>query len=451
MEVTDTPLYTEAMRIINRGDTGSGVGWKAVIHMTDRGTTYTPMQVNAVNIRADYVKGYGDEMSITVMIPLGKYARRIYPSRNNLEISLTKIPLGESSSDTMQNAVMQSERYSAYLVDGDKSPTVGQGRESVSEDALDLIDILLVSFQLTNKAMEKIRMVTVGGIFRNTTVKDTILSVLTAESQKIKIDNKRVLEGVDIVQPSNQTKRDHILIPQGIKLFDLSDYIQNNIGVYNAGIGSYISAKTWHVYPLFDTTRFNSSKLTLNVLILPKNKMPQLERSFKKIGNSLTILITADTKFKDGAGSNYLNEGNGVRFADANKFMSDLSTTTGNITTVSRAKNINEFKLEDRPDKVNHIVVSGSKITANPYKEYSSILNRKGGYFTATWENSDPTLLVPGMVTKIMYFDDTVTKEIYGTLLGAEHSSMKMSDYGSTRHVVNSLLHFFVNLKPEKQ
>jgi hypothetical protein len=449
MEVTSTPLYTEAMRIIRNGDTGSNLGWKVIIHLVDKGTTYTPMQVNAVNIRADYVKGYADEVTITVMIPLGKYARRIYPSRNNLEISLIKMPLAETTTDSRRNAPMESERYSAYLVDGDKSPTVGQGRETVSEEALDLIDILLVSFQLTNKAVEKMRMVTVGGTFRNTTVKDTILSILTKESQSIKVDNKRVLEGVDIIQPKNASKRDHILIPQGIKLYDLCDYVQNNIGVYNAGIGSYISGKTWHVYPLFDTSRFNESKLTMNVLILPKNKMPQLERTYRKTGNSLTILITADTSFKDDAGSNYLNEGNGVRFADANKFMSGLVETTENTTLMSRAKNINEFKIEDRPDKVNHIVVSQSKITANPYKEYSSILNRKGGYFKAIWENSDPNLLVPGMVVRLSYFDDSDIKEIFGVLLGAEHSSMKMSDYGSSRHVVNSLLHFFVNLKSE--
>lgn len=449
MEITSTPLYTEAMRIIKLGDTGSNLGWKVVIHMTDKGTTYTPMQVNAVNIRADYVKGYADEVSITVMIPLGKYARQIYPSRKSLEVSLTKIPLTESTSLSRRNAQMQSERYSAYLVDGDHAPTVGQGRESVGEDALDLVDILLVSFQLSNKAVEKIGMVSVGGVFRNTTVKDTLLSILTKESQGLKVDNKRVLEGVDIVQPKNVSKRDHILIPQGVKLFDLCDHVQNNVGVYNAGIGSYIAAKTWHVFPLFDTTRFNESKITLNVFVLPANKLPQLERTHKKEGSSLTIVTTSETGFKDDAGSKYLNEGNGVRFADATKFMSGLNETNENKTLVSRAKNINEFKIEDRPGGVNHTVVSKDKITANPYKEYSSMLSRKGGYFKAIWENSNPTLLVPGMVTRICYFDDNNIKEIFGVLLGAQHNSMKMSDFGDSKHVVNSLLHFFVNLKSE--
>ncbi len=115
------------------------------------------------------------------------------------------------------NAQPQSERYSAYLVDGDKGPNVGQGRETVSEDVLDRMDILLVSFQLTNKAVEKIRMISVGGIFRNTTVKDTILAVLTKESQNIKVDNRRAIDGVDLVTPKNTSKRDHILVPQGVK------------------------------------------------------------------------------------------------------------------------------------------------------------------------------------------------------------------------------------------
>lgn len=449
MEITDTPLYTEAMRVIRNGQSNSSVGWRATIHLVGQNKTYTPLQVNVVNIRADYVKGFADEVSITVTMPLGKYARQIYPNRTNLEISLTKLPLGERGDGYRRNSELESERYSAYLIDGDKSPTVGQGRETITEYALDLMDILQVSFQLTNKSVEKIRTVTIGGTFRNTTVKDTILAVLTKESQNIKVDNKRVLEGVDIIEPKNITKRDHILIPQGVKLFDLCDYIQNNIGVYNAGIGSYINAKTWHVYPIFDTTRFNESKLTLNILILPKNKLPQLERTYMKKANSLTVLITSDTSFKDDAGSNYLNEGNSLKFADANKFMTDLVQTVDNATMMSRAKNINEFKIEDRPDGVNHTTVSQSKITANPYKEYSKMLNRKGGYFKAAWENSDPTLLVPGMVTRLCYFDETSIKEIYGVLLGAEHVSVKTGDFGSSRHMVNSLLHFFVNLKQE--
>lgn len=449
MEITNTPLYTEAMGIVNNGDSGSNIGWKAVIHIVDKGTTYKPLLVNAVNIRADYVKGYTDEVTCTLTIPLGKYARQIYPNRTNLEISLTKVPLKESSTAIRFNAEPESERFSAYLIDGDKSPTVGQGRETIDEDTLDLMDILLVSFQLTNKALEKIRLISVGGIFRNTTVKDTLLGVLTKESQNIKIDNKRAIDGVDLIPPKNTQKRDHILIPQGVKLFDVCDFVQNNIGVYNAGIGSYVAGKTWHVFPLFDTTRFNESKLTLNVLVLPANKFSQLERTYKKKANSLTLITTSETGFKDDSGTKYLNEGNAVRFANADRFMSDFNQTDKNATLVSRAKNVNEFKQEDRPNKVNNINVSQKKITSNPYFEYSQLLSRKGGMFKAIWENSDPTLLVPGMLTRIVYFDDERIKEIYGTLLGAEHTSVKMGDFGDDRHVVNSSLQFFVNLKKE--
>ena len=447
MEITYTPLYREATSIVNNGETGSGVGWKAIIHIVGQNKTYVPLQVIAINIRCDFVKAYTDEFTCTLLIPLGKYARLIYPNRTSLEITLSKTPLRESSDDARYDAELESERYSAILIDGDKSPTVGQGRETNDEDSLDLMDMLPVSFQLTNKAMEKLRMVSVGGIFRNTTVKDTIRSLLTKQSQDIKVDNKRVLEGVDIVEPKNASKRDHILLPQGIKIFDVCDYIQKNIGVYNAGVGSYIRNKIWYVFPLYDTTRFNECKQTLSLLILPRNKFPQLERTYKKKGNSLTVLITSETGFKDDSGTQYLNFGNGARFADANKFMEGFNETKDNTTLVARAKNINEFKLEDRPDGVNLINVTQNKITANPYYEYSKLIGRKGGIFKAIWENSEPSLLIPGMMTRISYYDEGGVKEIYATLLGAEHSSMRMGDFGSQKHVVNSLMHFFVNLK----
>lgn len=447
MEITYTPLYREAMSIVNNGETGSNVGWKAIIHIVAQNKTYVPLQVIAINIRCDFVKAYTDEFTCTLLIPLGKYARLIYPNRTNLEITLTKSPLRETGDEVQYSADLESERYSAILIDGDKSPTVGQGRETNDEDNLDLMDMLPVSFQLTNKSMEKLRMVSVGGISRNTTVKEAIRALLTKESQNIKVDNKRVLEGVDIVEPKNTAKRDHVLVPQGIKIFDVCDYIHKNIGVYNAGIGSYIRNRIWYVFPLYDTTRFTECKQTLSVLILPRNKFPQLERTYKKKGNSLTILITSETGFRDDSGTQYLNYGNGARFADANKFMEGFNETKDNTTLVARAKNVNEFKIEDRPDKVNLINVTQNKITANPYYEYSKIIGRKGGVFKTIWENSDPSLLIPGMVSRISYYDEGEVKEIYATLLGAEHSSMRMGDFGSQKHVVNSLLHFFVNLK----
>ena len=447
MEITYTPLYREAMSIVNNGETGSNVGWRAIIHILGQNKTYTPLQVIAINIRCDFIKAYTDEFTCTLLIPLGKYARLIYPNRTSLEITLTKSPLREASEEVRYDEDLESERYSAILIDGDKSPTVGQGRETNDEDTLDLMDMLPVSFQLTNKAMEKVRMVSVGGTFRNTTVKSVIQTLLTKEAQNIKVDNKRVIEGVDIQEPKNTNVRDHVLLPQGIKMFDVCDYIQKNIGVYNAGIGSYVRNRIWYVFPLYDTTRFTETKQTLSLLILPRNKFPQLERTYRKKGNSLTVLITSETGFRDDSGTQYLNFGNGARFADANKFMEGFNETKDNRTLVARAKNVNEFKIEDRPDKVNLINVTQNKITANPYYEYSKVIGRKGGVFKTIWENSDPSLLIPGMVTRISYYDEGEVKEIYATLLGAEHSSMRMGDFGSQKHVVNSLLHFFVNLK----
>lgn len=447
MEITYTPLYREAMSIVNNGETGSNVGWKAIIHLPGENKTYVPLQVVAINIRCDFIKAYADEFTCTLLIPLGKYARLIYPNRTNLEVTLTKIPLRESSEDVQYDSELESERYSAILIDGDKSPTVGQGRETNDEDTLDLMDILPVSFQLTSKAMEKLRMISVGLGVRNSTVKSAIRTLLTKESQNIKVDNKQVLEGIDIVEPNNVAVRDHVLLPQGIKIFDVCDYIQKNIGVYNAGLGSYVRNRIWYVFPLYDTTRFTETKQTLNVLILPRNKFPQLERTYRKKGNSLTILITSETGFKDDSGTQYLNFGNGARFADANKFMEGFNQTKDNATLVARAKNVNELKIEDRPDKVNLINVTQNKITANPYYEYSKLIGRKGGVFKTIWENSDPSLLIPGMVTRISYYDEGEVKEIYATLLGAEHSSMRMGDFGSQKHAVNSLLHFFVNAK----
>ena len=252
---------------------------------------------------------------------------------------------------------------------------------------------------------------------------------------------------MDIVPPNNKAIREHIHIPQRTKLYDLCNHFQNTIGVYNAGLGTYVHKNKWYVYPLFDTTRFYSTKQTVTILVLPQNKMPQLPRTYRTIGNSTMIVITSDTKFRDDASQNFAKFGSGMRLARADNLLQSPTTKSGNKAVVNKGDNIYEFRIDELPTGANHYEVPEDNITSNPYKHYSALLNRKGGSFRATWENSNPNILIPGMPIKICYFDEDKTKEIYATLIGAEHVSIKTGDMGTKRHIVNTLLHLFVNQK----
>lgn len=446
-EIEDTPLYREAQDIIANGQTGTNFGWRVIIHYGENQTMH-PLRTLALNNVRDYGKAFTDVTTLTVMMGLGKYARRIYPNRNQLQITLQKLPQAELSESGNGDSAIESERFSATLIDQDRSPTDGQGAEANDEEVLDLSDIVQVSFQLFNKSLEQVRMMAVGGVFRDTKVDALLRSMLTKESQKADVDDERAVVGVDLVPVSNKDTHKQIVITHGTKLVDVADFLQKRYGVYNAGLGSYIQNKYWHIYPLYDTRQFEDRQQTMTILVMPKRKYSDIERTYRQNGDSLTVLMTGETAFKDDSGSNYLKEGNGARFSDASKVMDSVATTQGNKAIISRARNNSEFLADKRPDGINHVPVANNRITSNPFPIYSELASRNGGLFKGVWQNSDPKLLLPGMMVRIVFSDQGETKELYGVLHGAEHVSVAIGDVTSEKFTTHSVVYVFVN-KPD--
>lgn len=442
MEIDSTPLYKEARSIMNDGATTANLGWKAVIHYGDE--HYTPIQVLSVNFMRDYVDSFTDEVTVTVQIPLGIYARRIYPKRTELQITLKRVPLGEITNAVDGEIEIQSERYSALLIDGDRAPTVAQGAESNDEESLNLTQILDVDFQIYDKALEQLRVMQSGGVLRKTKVQDAILTVLTNQALQANVDGIRAVEGVDMVDADNTDIKNQIIITHGTKLIDVADFIHARIGVYSTGIGSYIQNKYWYIYPLYDTTQFNKRDKTLTILVMPKKKFSNIERTFRVIDDAVTILATGETGFKDDSGTFYVGGGNGVRFADAASMM-DGTKTEGNKTKASRAANNSEFVFDAPVAGINHAPLTPERISANPFTAYSMLAARRGGMFKCVWQNSDHSLLIPGMTVKIIYSDKNEMQEIYGILHGAQSVSHKYSGIGTEKFNNQSVLSVFVN------
>ena len=443
MEIEYTPLYKEAMLVINNGATTAMIGWSAIIHYgTD---TYAPQQVVSVNFIRDYVSSFTDEITCTIQIPLGVYARLIYPNRLDLQITLTKVPLGEISNTVNPDDPIQSERYSALLIDGVRSPTVGQGTEVNDQNSLDLTQIIDVNFQLYDKALEQIRVMLSGGVCRSTTVQDAITTILTNQAMSAVVDDKRAVSGIDMVDADNTDEKGQIVITHGTKLIDVVDFMQARVGVYNAGIGNYIQNKFWYIYPLYDTSSFNTRIKTLTILILPKRKFASIERTFRVNGNSLTILITSETGFKDDSGSNYVAHGNGVRFADASTLMDVGSSTSGNKLLLKRDSNNSELVSDTAVAGINNAPVSTSRITANPFVEFSQLALKKGGGFKCVWENSDSSLITPGMAAKVIYSDNDGIETIYGIVHVVTSISQRASGFSNAKFTNKTALTLFMN------
>lgn len=444
MELEQSGLYQE-VQAITASPNPVHFAWSAIIHLNATSVDLTPMKLVSHDIDADFEANYSDQTIVRLLVPAGKYTFQIYPNQSNLDISITKQPLMETGDTTDTTQPFQTERFTATLIDKGDPSVQGNGQNSISEDDLDRTNLIEVDFQLVNKALEQIRMKTVGNIFRYTTPEDVIKGVLTMESTNVLINNVQAVQGVEMVDADNTTQRDHLVIPHGTKLVNLPKYVHEKCGgVYGAGIGYYLQNGMWYVYPCYDPTRFAQAAQTMTVIIIPENKYPNMERTYRQEGTNLVVLATGKVKTKDSSDSKQLTHGNGVRFADATMFMEGFSTTTNNKALAARGATNSEFVSVQRPNGLNNVQVSPNRITANPYLEYSTLAKRNGGVMGLVWEHSDPSLIVPGMLVRILYLSDDQIQQRYGVILKAHHS-VQMAAPGLTvaRHVQRSILSVF--------
>lgn len=445
MELEQSSLYREVQSVLQSPSKPIHYAYTAVVHANE--LSLVPLKLISLDIVQNFEMNYGDELMVKLLIPGGMYAKKIYPFQANLEITLTRTPLLESSDVNDPDGALQSERYFAQLIDRGSPIIEGNGPNAMDETALDLTNQFELEFQLINKAVELMRVITVGGNFRQTTTEDAVKAILTREIDKLKIEAERRPKGVDMVPASNTKKREHIVIPQATQLVAIPAYIHKHCGgIYSAGLGYYFHGDYWYLYPCYDTKRFTSASRTLTVINVPKNKFPNIERTYKKDNGSLTILATGEAIIRDDSDKQQLNLGNGVRFADANKFMDGFVNTKENKTVAARGKNNSEFTSVKRENGINNVQLSQRAINANPYVEYSALARRQGGVFSLVWENSNPSLIFPGMMSKIMYLDGDEIKEIFGVVLVAHHYvHMRGRAITDTRHVTHTALSIFIN------
>jgi len=417
--------------------------WSIRIHVGK--LTYEPLKLLSIDFTQDYESKYADEIILTAMIPAGMYGIDIYPFKDQLEITLMRKPIFEVDTSNNAEVYIETERYSATLIDIGNPVISGNSKFTPTRESLNLSGILEVSFQLVNKAVEQLRLITVGGIYRNVLAGDVIKAIMTNETKKIKVDGARLPIGVDMVPGYNDKLRDHVLIPQGTRLVDLPDYVHRNCGgIYPTGLGYYIQNDHWYIYPCYDTVRIAKATNVLTIINVPPHMFPSIERTYRKDGKSIVILATGDVRFEDNSEARQLNDGNGVRFSDANKFMSDFGVTVENKTSVSRGGNNTEIVATNRTNSINNVPMSALPINANPFLEYSKLAVRSGGTISLVWENSLPSLIVPGAMVRIMYLTDTGIKTIEGIILKCHHFvAMKEKGLAGSRYVTRSALFIF--------
>jgi len=429
-----TPLWLDIKRIL-QGKTNR-------VRFEYKGTLHTPKEdfeitkILTIDIVRNYVKNIGDEIFLQIMMPLGDYVKRLYPHRQNLEITIKRTSLFEAGQEKNTNDDIDVERYKAIFI-YDKNPQIKTSDfDNIDKTSLDLTQILTVEFQLLNRALEPLRIKTTGGIFSNKNPKEVMQVLLGGESLKVLIDGKPSIDGIDIVEPDNTEKLSHVVIPQGTHVAAIPTYMQERMGgVYNAGIGTYLQTyknkRYWFVYPLYKYTRFKTDKGPKAIFYsTPPYRYPIVERTFRVEGDNIYILAMSTKKYIDKAEADMMNTGIGFRQADARAFMKKpvLLDEKGSVVGIKN-RLVSEVGLKSRDDGLNYAPISNERISANPFKQYSQINAKNGANLRFSWYNANPNLLYPGMPCKFVYLENDRVKEINGIILFV-HVSIDLEQKG---------------------
>lgn len=441
VNIDHNPLLAEVELVRTQGPAHNKYSMTAEIITVDNQAKHQFSKVIKLDTLRDIQNNTSDVLMLSGMISAGVYTKRIYPFQNNLDIVLTIIPITERA-ERPAYLKPRITRYTAVLLDRLDGNLNQNAQTAVTEEMLDLADTIEVEFQLIPKAIELLRAIEIGVIIRQTTVEEALKALLSKEITRLQLDAKTAITNVDVVPANNQLPREHIVIRENTRLLDLPDYLQENAGgFYSAGVGNYILDNSWYIFPLYDTSRLNKTKHTLTFVNLPTGKFPGLDATYRRNASNTVILVTGRSKLVNVAQQRQQDQGAGVRFSNANRFMDGYGETKDNKTHLQRNNLNNEMVVTDRSDQMKMARISKTPIHSNPFKELSSLAARNGSIVHCVWENGNIELLVPGTTCQFIYQDGPILKTLKGCLLFAHEylhllgTGMMQVNYGSVIHI----------------
>lgn len=440
MAIENTLLYNEFKQIANSGSKPIFALWTCEIYAGKE--MVKPFRIKTIDINRNYDTEYSDIIVIETLIPEGTFNSKIRPFEDNLEIQLFKNPLGEVGTTPNQEVNTESQRYRATIIEDGTTVIKKATPDNLDIEGADLTNLKTVYFQLVDIVSEQLRMRTTGGIFIDAIPALVLRTILGKESKKVSGAGDQIVRGVDLVEPSNNKVYKHVIIPEGTRVVDLPKYIQEKCnGIYSSGIGYYLQKGLWYVYPLYDIERYPKTPKTLTILNIPEDKFPNIERTYRVTANQVIVLSTAGLKHFDDSESLQLNEGNGVRFTDASVVVEGFGKHKPGEYVVDRKVNNTEMMFERRKTGNNHTPVARDPISSNPFVEYSRLARRAVTHVQMVWENSNDSLIYPGMPAKIVYENNNEVEEIEGVVLRAQHfitgQGQSMVD---SRHITQTVL-----------
>lgn len=449
MEIQDTQLQRHIVDINTYGSRDAIHRYECKILAA--GKEVKALFVDEYELNRNYFENYTDVTRIKLAIVAGDYNRYIVPNREDIKVTIKRIPLNAGMSPKeSQSRAIKEQTFIGTLYEMNSAMVEGNNMLDANPNKQNNLDFTLVNIRLRDSTHENIRKRTVGGIFRDTTGENILRTILTSVSTDGINDNETGIKGVDIAPGFSTEKRQQILIPHMTPLVSFPKEVnENSGGIYSLGFRYYIQDRYWYIYAPYDVKKVSQGGKILVIVNVPPNRMANPEVSYRLQDRTITILSTGKTKFQDLSEDARLNEGAGIRFVDANKIMKDYIAVDNNKATVSKASNVTEAVNDTiAKDKDNLVSQSNVKITSQYNLQYSTLAARNGAIIQTVWEAADISHLYPGMGVKYLYLAGNRVEEIEGVLISVNSIARRTNqNQGEARFSQSASLTIFVDRK----
>lgn len=384
--------------------------------------TINALFVMDFSLLRDYVNNFSDVLTITPVFGSGTITQSIMPYGENLDATVTLKPLANVP-DYVKSASesIKEYRFKAILFDDGVSAIESNQLSDMSKKQKDIEDISSLRLQLVNPLQINLRGKTFGGILRNTDPMTAIRLLLTKYSIDGALETQHVVKGVNVTRGHTTKVREHIMIPDNTPIIRLPMVVDRIVGgLYPTGFQYYLQKDMWYLFSPFNTKTFETSQNTLTVINVTKDKLAQLEKTFRLTPTQVIILSTGEVKFTRHSYKKEINETTGTRYIDASRVMDSFGSNIGNKFVVNRKDNMNEYTLSTDPKAI--VKESKTKITTAHNNERSMMAYKNGAILQFIWENGSDDLIVPGMPVRFIYMDGLQPKQVYGNVCALESS-----------------------------
>ena len=424
MEFSQTPLGAEYELIMREG---KGVYYMYDATFATERENIDALQVVSMDFIRDYRNSASDEILIKLVVPWGQYLNRVLPFKENLKVTITRSEVDTVSGEIVGTRVEQT--FIAFLPPETETGMLDNSPETATEFSADISGLKIVQVQLQEEAFRRARSEMVGGVFRDSSPYEVLISLLHNSIRQMDLEIAERIVGVHATPPNNTAKRGTTLIPHGTPLVALADKLQTQLGgIYTAGIGCYLQKGYWHVWPLYNYKLYDSAERTALFILAPSGRYRGVERTYRMVDKHLTVFITGEVLRQDPSEILLLNEGNGVRFANADAMMEGFFEVSGNKAVAKRTNNANEYEAINRKG-VSMSRITEDMATTNNFNEASKVAARNGAFITMNWENSNPDLIIPGLQCEIGFLVEGDVCFINGVVVHA-HGYSALSGTG---------------------